>query len=334
MNGQVPIAARRIVREDGKIGAVADYPPEAEAFARWNQGHFIDVEHLFAHRWRERVRNTDLQALRTAMNTFGVSPKNCKTLEDARKYSEWCVTAMTKSSGRLEAAMDVVGVMQGPRHHIRERWKRSGKPPLRSFSPYVAHVLAVEAFFAIGVAAHLIPAERPSNRIDIAYLFYAPFCHVFVSADRLHCTCAPHFLRQDQVFVWGADLKSDLQSIDAHYKSLPDDERLKPVYKLAKSVPEASGITRAMAARFAPGNLSTKGQVDLSKLSPQGLKKLADHVKEWKQGYSQVGPVPGEGDAIESMSLERRVSRRRGSWLQVGPEVTDAEDENESGPRV
>lgn len=325
MNGQVPIAAKQVMREDGKLGAVAEYPPEAQAFARWHAERFADVEHMFAHRWRELVENIDLESLRAAMKSLGVGPKDCKTLADARKYAEWSVTAMTRSPGKLDAAMDLLGVMQGPRPHIRERWKRAGKPTLRAFAPYAAHVLAVEAFFAIGVAAHLIPAERPSNRVDVAYLFYAPFCHVFVSGDRLHRACAPHFLRADQVFVWGPDLKADLQTIDMYFKSLPEEIRSQPIYKLAKSVPEASGLTRELSARFAPGNLSTRGQIDLTKLSPEGLKKLAEHVQSWKKGDVVPEPAQAPEDAIESFSLERRVSRRRGSWLQVGPEVDDSQ---------
>ncbi len=325
MNGQVPIAAKQVMRNDGKLGAVAEYPPEAQAFARWHAGRFADVEHLFARRWRERVETTDLESLRAAMKALGVGPRNCKSLADARKYAEWCVTAMTRSPGKLDAALDLLGILQGPRPHIRERWKRAGKPALRAFAPYAAHVLAVEAFFAIGVAAHLIPAERPSNRVDVAYLFYVPFCHVFVSADRLHRSCAPHFLRPDQVFVWGAELKADLLAIDMYFKGLPEDVRSQPIYKLAKSVPEVSGMTRELSARFAPGNLSTRGQIDLSKLSPEGLKKLAEHVQGWAKAGPAPGPVPTTEDAIESFSLERRVSRRRGSWLQVGPEVEDSQ---------
>lgn len=328
MNGQVPIAARQIVRKDGKVGAVADYPPEAQAFARWHDGRFADVEHMFARRWRERIQAIDLESLRAAMKALGVGPKNCKSLADARRYAEWCVTAMTKSGGKFEAAMDLLGVPHGPRPHIRERWKRSGKPAMRAFAPYAAHVLAVEAFFAIGVAAHLIPAERPSNRVDVAYLFYLPFCHVFISADRLHRTCAAHFLRPDQVFVWGADLKADLLAIDTYFKSLPEDVRSQPIYKLAKSVPDVAGPTRELSARYAPGNLSTARQVDLTKLSADGLKKLSEHVRSWATEGAAPGLAQAPDDVVESLSLERRVSRQRGSWLQVGPEVEDSKPQH------
>ena len=64
--------------------------------------------------------------------------------------------------------------------------------------------------FHIAIAAHLISPERPSNRTDIAYLFYLPFCMMFVSSDKLHRETANLFLRADQEFVWGLDLKDDL----------------------------------------------------------------------------------------------------------------------------
>jgi hypothetical protein len=101
--------------------------------------------------------------------------------------------------------------LQIPQHlhsPIIEAWKRKGRRPLKAFAPYAAHVVAVELFFQFGLAAHLIASNRPSNRTDIAYLFYLPFCTLFASSDNLHRRTAPHFLRPDQKFVWGHDLKA------------------------------------------------------------------------------------------------------------------------------
>ena len=66
-------------------------------------------------------------------------------------------------------------------------------------------------FFQIALGAGLIGTERPSNRIDIVYLFYLPFSQVFVSTDNLHRRAAAFFLRTDQSFIWGPDLKAHLK---------------------------------------------------------------------------------------------------------------------------
>ena len=53
-------------------------------------------------------------------------------------------------------------------------------------------------FFQIALGAGLIGGERPSNRTDIAYLFYLPFAMVFASSDNLHRRLAPLFMRPDR----------------------------------------------------------------------------------------------------------------------------------------
>jgi hypothetical protein len=67
-----------------------------------------------------------------------------------------------------------------------------GRRPLNEFAPYAAHVVTVELFLQFALAAHLIASNRPSNRTDIAYLFYLPFCTLFASSDNLHRRTAPH----------------------------------------------------------------------------------------------------------------------------------------------
>ena len=49
-------------------------------------------------------------------------------------------------------------------HRILERWSITNYQPLIEYAPYVSHVLEVEIFFQISLAANLIASERPSNR--------------------------------------------------------------------------------------------------------------------------------------------------------------------------
>ena len=54
------------------------------------------------------------------------------------------------------------------------------------------HMFSVDFFFHLAIAADLISRVRPEgkadNKVDIAYLYYLPFCMVFVSATT--CTNA------------------------------------------------------------------------------------------------------------------------------------------------
>ena len=113
-------------------------------------------------------------------------------------------------------------------------------PELSRYAPYCAHVLTVELFFKIALASDLVSSERPSNWVDMAYLFYLPFCVVFVSSDKLHRKCAPLLLRDDQEFIWGPDLKEGLREVNEHYLAYPESVREEGLLRFA-SRPPAEG---------------------------------------------------------------------------------------------
>ena len=113
-----------------------------------------------------------------------------------------------------------------PGHDRRDSWPMDGarRPALREFAPYFRHTFGVDLFFHLAIAADHISRVRPKgkadNKVDIAYVYYLPFCHVFVSNDKLHKRVVPLFLREDQSFIVGEDLKADLQSLDTHFSQL------------------------------------------------------------------------------------------------------------------
>jgi hypothetical protein len=76
------------------------------------------------------------------------------------------------------------------------------------FAPYAVSVLRLFLAFVCGLATGFI-GPRPTNYIDLQYLYYSPFCMVFASNDKFHremwrATSGLHS------FVWGQDLKDDL----------------------------------------------------------------------------------------------------------------------------
>jgi hypothetical protein len=52
---QVVAAGGRTVLLDGKVGVVYSRSPESEAFSRWQERRFADVEHSIAKKWREML---------------------------------------------------------------------------------------------------------------------------------------------------------------------------------------------------------------------------------------------------------------------------------------
>src|SRR3546814_2838615 len=102
---------------------------------------------------------------------------------------------------------------------VLRNWKAAGSLPLREYAPLAAHCLEVDLFFELCLSNGLISDQRPSNKIDISYLYYLPFADFFVSGDKLHRTAAPLFMDTRQRFVWGPDLKADLAARSEEHTS-------------------------------------------------------------------------------------------------------------------
>jgi hypothetical protein len=160
--------------------------------------------------------------------------------------------------------------------------------------------------------------------VDIAYLYYLPFCTLFTSSDKLHRQCAPLFMRSNQEFVWGLDLKADLRTLNAHFSALPVEVKQQGIYKFANRLPiESQGLIRKLFERHTPSLLTQHAVVDPDKIKMDVRKRLIEDVKGWDTSPSISSSRRSTRDALETMIIKRSISRSRGSWLQIGPEVKD-----------
>lgn len=317
MTGQIPLAGGRVVEKDGKRGVIYDHSPEAEAFSRWQRGQFREIERRMAKGWRVQLQSADVSTVPNHLRTLGIDPQTCRSLESARDVAASLVRGADQRFERMALALALLKIGPHDAYRILERWSICGYPPLAAYAPYVAHVVTVELFFNIALAAGLISDQRPSHKVDIAYLHYLPFCMVFVSSDRLHRSCAPLFLRDNQDFVWGADLKDDLNRIDRHFRTFPDEEKEKGIMAFAGTAPDLSDslVRRLRSRHLAPGVDDPKPQ---ERRNPPTDKKLVHELTSWKDApeVSDFGSGAADPD-IQIMSIERNVSKRRGSWWQL-----------------
>jgi hypothetical protein len=328
MDGRIPRPGGRHVQGGGKKGVVFDRSEEEEAFTRWQQEEFREVERMFAAKWRAELNGIDLGQIPAAFTNVGFDPKLCKTFEEARDITSRMVRNYAKSFEMLRFATLFLGVPSGRHPEVIARWKAVGKPSLSRFAPYAAFVLEIETFFHVAIAANLISFERNSNRTDIAYLFYLPFCQVFVSGDKLHRNTASLFFRADQEFVWGPDLKADLRCINEHFLTLPDEVRDQGLFKFAHHPPKLpnSVVLDLWKHHLRPGALTEPDMTD--KLNEEGNAKLVADLKAFTKGKAiPANKVPDDDEAIEMLSVERRMCKRKGSWWQVPKNLPDEPDE-------
>ncbi|BEI42158.1 hypothetical protein [Polynucleobacter sp. HIN10] len=310
----IPVANAIHVIKNGEIGTLLKEADESKAFRRWNKKQYTALERIYAREWRAQIARINLNQIRRDL--FGAAQNaDTKSLEKVNDLSDKLIYEFTKSSARFDSSLEILGVPNELKLQIKARWKQLKKPNLYQFSPYAAHILKVTIFFALAVSAGHISADRATNQVDIAYFFYAPFCHIFVSSDKLHERCAPFLLRKDQTFIWGQNLKSDLNNLDSYYKGLSDEIKNTGIYRFARSLPQSSnGIIREIFSAHSPNLLIEPPPIptDLAK-----HKVLVDSVNEWVTAPAVKKLVINPAQESKAFVLERYVSPKRGSWIQV-----------------
>jgi hypothetical protein len=233
------------------------------------------------------------------------------------------VTGTNNPFAQLSLAVTFLQIPQHLHSRIIQTWQQNGRRPLSEFAPYAAYVLSIEIFFQVALAANKIATERPSNRMDIAYLFYLPFSSLFVSSDHLHRRTAPLFTRPDQQFVWGHDLKPALKAINDHFLTLPEAEKEKGLMSFASAPPQGNLVAEIWDARMRRGYREEPSV----KMDPEEEKKLVERLKAFrKQETLHAGDASVGED--EMMSVTRSVRRKRGSWYQVPKDMPDTTDDD------
>ena len=327
LTGQIPRDPSRFVASDGHKGVIFEESPEEEAFLRWQSREFHDLEREFASTWRANLESLDLKRIPDEFRKLEISGRNCKSLQEAKSITDALVNGTDKTLEMLEFVFFVLDVPERDRNLIMQRWSESELQSLSSFAPYAAHVLTVEIFFRILLEANRISSDRPSNRLDIAYLYYLPFCQVFVSSDKLHRQCAPFFLRENQSFIWGPELKRALSALDQHYSALPESEKEKGVMHFAPYPPtEIESIVSQEWDKYLHGWRECAQDPPIKPdPNPEIVKELTNLTKAPSLQPEAVDFNPEDANV---MVVKRRVHKTKGKWWQL-PRDLDSEDDEE-----
>jgi hypothetical protein len=325
MDGRVPTPGGTPVKFEGKPGILHGVAPEAEAFSRWQKGEFLHVERHHARVWREGLAAIDLNAVAAGMKAMGIDQQVCKSLSDAKKIAVAFLQRKDTVPDRIKLGCILLGGTPEYERIAVQSWRAHGAHSLAEYAPYAAHVISIELFFQIALAANLVGTMRASNRVDIAYLFYLPFCQVFVSRDRLHERCAPHFLRADQTFVWGDDLKAELHRLAEHYLKLPEEQREQGLMRFARTPPPDDA--GSLVAQLWDCHLNASWRSRSGPAPPRDASLDAKVIAQLNR-FSDAQPIPpAEVDfdpaEAEMVQVKRQVHKRKGSFWQLPKDIQD-----------
>lgn len=333
MDGRPMISGGRYVRVAGKEGVVFQNSPEQEAFSRWQQGRFEEVERVFARRWRDQLKALDLTVLSEGMRGALKKEDRPRSMQEARELARRVTHAGGNNYRQLQIALAIMDAPEQAMRGVIRLWKRRGSPPLREYAPYILFCLEVDLFFQLCLSNGLISDQRPSNMVDLSYLYYLPFTQGFASNDKLHRAMVPLFLRDDQFFCWGPDLKADLRHLDEHFWSLPEEQKAGGLFLLASSPPLADeGVIAQHWDKSMPGWRNRKPVPPPPKDSEASKRILGE--SQAFIGAAEAGKLahPTRADP-DALIIERHIPRQRGKWRMFSSEAEAADDAEQARRR-
>ena len=315
MQGQIILAGGAKGSVGGHAVVIHPESPEARAFLRWTQRQFGEEERRLGEIWRNSPYGTDTSVIIDHLKKIGVyTDAGRPTLADVATEAERVFSQLTPDQ-KMEGVLQLLGVYEEHKLEILERYMAAGRKHLETFAPYTAFVLHLELFYHIAVHKGRM---GPAQRLDMLYLCYLPFCEFFVSTDWVHRECAPFFLRDDQQFVWGADLKSALKELNGRYAALPDAES-KSIKELAPKPPvEGDNLVTQIWDRHHP-----KWRV------PRVIdsKELQEEIAWLQAQPEKLGEILASGgdpslspESFDVIATTRTVRRKRGRWKIVPDE--------------
>lgn len=221
---------------DGKIGYQVRTSAEDKAFNKWKKGEFDFSDEFLAKRWRELTGEIDLNELISNLKTNKFFEKKLRSLDEASEYlNSFLSDTDTDGDELLKILINDFSIEPEYATQIFYRWESNNFKRLKDFSRFGIFCLKTVTLFYLALVNELI-TKRPTNRVDLEYIFYLPFCNVFVSDDRFHRRIVPKVLLGYNDFIRGQELKEDLNRIADYIQQNKDQDYLRKPPKFSNSI--------------------------------------------------------------------------------------------------
>jgi hypothetical protein len=300
-------------------GLIFQPSEEEEALIRWGRHEFLEVERQIARKWRRTISLVDFDVMvRTVMAGLGRWRKP-SSLEDAKQLTDTIIDNMDPE-WLIGFGLQILGLPDAV-DTVRADWIANRRKPIREYFPYFTFMLSINVFFCLVLQTQLLRNVKQSHHVDLAYLYYLPFCRVFTSKDDFHARVAPLFLSPEQTFVNGSDLKADLKKLDEHYSQLPEEIQNQGLMTYAQTPPEdTSFLTTRLWDKYLPTWRDKSKRIDINDpVIRKALDQLMSKVKE----ANKNGVPHYETDLknIDHLTISRPVATRKGRYRRFTPEI-------------
>lgn len=291
---------------------------EEEAVRRWAERDFLALERQVAKQWRRMIDSIDLKAM-SANTLRDIGPwRKATSLEDAKVLTETIIDCM-EQEWLLRFGLHALGFAEAT-DWVVNRWLTDRRKPLRNYLPYFIHILSINIFFALVLPTNLLRRVKPSHGIDLAYLYYLPFCMVFTSRDKFHVQVAPLFMDPFQTFVHGDDLKADLRRLHEMYQQLPQEELDKGLIGFAPHPPEdPSFLTTWLWDKYLPK--WREPHPTFAELPKSILDAIDQMGKNFMDATRTEAHAEDDVDKLDFVTVSKKVSTKKGSYLRFSKET-------------
>jgi hypothetical protein len=323
------VAGAKSVQLGDQRGVIFQQTKEMEAMQRWTARDFLAAERQIAKAWRKSLTSIDFDGMvKVAMAEIGQHWRKPRTLQDAREMTDIIIDQMDQQ-WLLGFGMDLLGVSDLKEQALSD-WLARRRPPLRQCFPYFIFMLSVNLFFCLVLPTQLLRNVKQSHHVDLAYLYYLPFCSIFTSKDHFHTQIVPLFLTADQSFVGGIELKDDLKKLDERFSALSEAEFKAGTTSFADQPPDdQSFLTTRLWDKHVPKWRDAPKPAKVDKDLHDALTEMMKKVS----GSASVAPHNIDSVAeLGYVSIESKIHLRKGKYRRYSEEMEQRIIESENKP--
>jgi hypothetical protein len=210
---------------------------------RWSQGQFTEEEIQEAtNHWRILEEYDPEEFCRQRREMVKKNFGHCNNLEELVSYLESLIVDPKPMTQDLILRLTLSTLYAGPDAvgPCLSAFRAGQITSVRDSFPYAVSVMKIFMTYVTALARGFFEPRR-SDMCDLEYLYYTPFCRVFVSGDRLHKSMWKATTTR-ALFYTGAEFRADLK-MRAELRN-KDPERVAGMYPIPV---EGSVISEAFA---------------------------------------------------------------------------------------
>ena len=211
-----PIVAPTTINtlEDGRRVALIDGTAFTKIIHRWQRGEFNKQDRDSANIWQDIKDSSKADNCVQFLQANHIIIPTSTSIDELRIVVDGLLRNPKMQQVFLSMFLAYQDVDHTIKYNIKNRLKQCPYS-LPKAAPYAFYCLKVFVLFLGAYKFDLLLEKKKDDQIDLEYLFYLPFCHVFSSNDKFHRTLAPPLMRKDHLFLSGEDLKKGIQEIES-----------------------------------------------------------------------------------------------------------------------